>query len=148
MMGSSAYAACFLLAFWPGLVPLQHDHYYTAHYPLQAEFYSSISASLFAVCFQIRSYAVRARLLRLGPCPVLAPVLRGFEFGSKSFNYQVKSQHRRRHLRRHHRIPSAKSSSSSQDTKMSAIATFTLGMMQYQILEQETAGAAGTMDDK
>ena len=31
-------------AFWPGFIQLQHDHYCTAHHPLQAAFYYSISA--------------------------------------------------------------------------------------------------------
>jgi hypothetical protein len=33
-------------AFWPGFIPLQHDHYGTAHCPQQAAFYGVKSVFL------------------------------------------------------------------------------------------------------
>ena len=79
-------------AFWPGFIPLQHDHYCTAHYPLQAALYGSISdfllraASKYGAMLSGHSAVPVLCSLRCGP---------GFEFGLKSFANQVKSQHSR-----------------------------------------------------
>ena len=84
-------------AFWPGFIPLQHDHYCTAHYPRHAALYGSISVFLLRAASKYdamlsghSAFPFRCSL-RCGP---------GFEFGLKCFTNQVKNQHSRRHQRR------------------------------------------------
>ncbi len=77
---------------WPGFIPLQHDHYCTAHYALQTAFYSSISAFLLQSASKYCS-------MQPGHCLVTVPVLLcpGFEFGSKSLNDLSPTHCRRLH---------------------------------------------------
>jgi hypothetical protein len=83
-------------AFWPGYIPFQHDHYCTAHCPLQAAFYCLISA------FLLRS-ASKYGAMQPGHCAV--PVLRslrcspGVKFGFKRFTNRVQTHFRRLYQR-------------------------------------------------
>ncbi len=73
---------------WPGFIPLQYDHYCTAHCLLQAAFYCVISASLL---WPASKYGA------MQPRYCVVPVLRsllcssGFKIRSKCFTNRVQT---------------------------------------------------------